>query len=176
MRDFSPRGRLRAAAAPGSLRTASRARYRCGVDSRVRAPFAALALLCAASACGGGSGAAPAAVAPTPTPTPVPTPAGALSVAPASLPNFTSAGQTGTFTAAEPQYTGSFTAVADAASCTSSGAAVATVTPSAAAAGNATFTVTAGTAAGVCTIAVGDVFGQKTAVTVTVTFTQGTLR
>jgi hypothetical protein len=128
------------------------------------------------SACGGSSGAAPAVIAATPSPSPVPTPAGAPFVVPASLPGFTSAGQTGTFTVTEPQYAGSFTAVADAASCTSNGAAVATVTPPAAAGGNATFTVTAGTAAGVCTIAVSDVFGQKTAVTVTVTFTQGTLR
>ena len=112
----------------------------------------------------------------TPAPTPSPTPAGAPAVVPASLPDFTSAGQTRTFTVAEPQYAGSFTAVADAASCSANGAAVAMVTPATAPAASATFTVTAGTAPGVCTIAVTDAFGQRTALVATVTFTQGTLK
>lgn len=146
--------------------------------SRVHASLSALVLLCALGACGGGGGAGPPAFASAPlaTPSASPTPAGIVAVAPASFPSFTGANQTGTFTVTEPQYAGQFGALADPATCAPNGATVATVSPATAPAPNATFTITTGGTAGVCTIVVTDGFGQKQSVTVTVSITQGTLR
>ena len=148
-------------------------RYRDDVISREQARIFALALLCAAGGCGGGGGAPAAFTVVTSPPSPS---AGALTVAPASLPGFTLPGQTATLTVSEPQYGGSFTAVADPASCAPNGATVATVSPAIAPASSATFTVTSGGASGICTIAVTDANGHSQSVPVTVTLTQGTLQ
>jgi hypothetical protein len=82
--------------------------------------------------------------------------------------SFTLAGQTSTITASEPGYAGPITA--DASGC----AHVATVSPAAASA-PATFTVTA-QGSGSCTVAFADAFGQRTALSVGVTVTQGSIQ
>lgn len=76
----------------------------------------------------------------------------------------------------EPQYSGSFTATADPASCAPNGTTVASVSPARAPAAGATFTVTAGATPGICTIVVADANGHNVPVAVTVTLTQGTLQ
>jgi hypothetical protein len=124
-----------------------------------------------ACGCGGGGGGSPSAafVAPQPTPTPSPTPppGGPLTLS-STIANFALAGQTATVTAGENGYTGRISA--DASGCAN----VATVTPSAASA-PATFTITA-QGSGSCTVTFADTFGQRTALTVGVTVTQGTIR
>lgn len=135
--------------------------------------MSALALLCATSACAGGGSAPAAFVRATPPPGPA---IGALTVTPSALSGFTLSGQTATLAVNEPQYTGSYTAVADPTSCSPNGTTVASVSPASAPAASATFTVTAGAAPGVCTITIADANGHTQPIVVTVTLTQGTLQ
>jgi len=129
--------------------------------------FAGCAMACG---CGGGGGSPSAAfVAPQPTPSPSPTPppGGPVTLSSATA-NFALAGQTATGIARETGYAGEISA--DASACAN----VATVAPAAASA-PATFTVSA-QGSGSCTVTFADAFGQRTALTVGVTVTQGTIR
>lgn len=106
---------------------------------------------------------------PQPQASPTPTP-GPLSVMPQSI-SLSAPGATQTYAATESTYAGAFHSSAD-----SSCANIASVNPSAVTTSPATFTVTAGSKAGTCSITVGDASGQTKTVTVTVTLTQGTIQ
>lgn len=121
---------------------------------------------CNSSGGGGGGGGTP--------PTSAPTPAGPMSLSTSSE-NLSNTGSTGTFTANETGYSGTFTVTLDQTSCTSGGNAVATVSPMSGSGPSATFTITAGSAAGTCQITVSDSYGQKQTVSAVVTITQGVL-
>jgi hypothetical protein len=126
--------------------------------------FAALGCACSG---GGGGAQPPALVAPTPSPTPSAPPAGALTPSQSNA-AFTSPGQQLSVTLTEPAY--GDTVFADAGGC----AGIATVAPLSAPA-PATFTVTAQTA-GACSLSFSDRFGQRAAVAIGVTVTQGTIK
>jgi hypothetical protein len=124
----------------------------------------------AACGCGGGGGSpAPAFAAPTPSPAPsaTPAPAGTVTLSAPSA-SFSLAGASTSVVAGESGYAGQI--LADASACAN----VATVSPLAGAA-PATFTITA-QGAGSCTVTFTDAFGQRAALAVGVTLTQGTIR
>lgn len=98
-----------------------------------------------------------------------------MSVTPSSV-NFTNTGDTNTFSISEINYTSAFTITLDAASCSVNGNSVATVSPMTAPGPSATFTITAGAAAGTCKITVSDIYGQQQTVNAGVTITQGVLQ
>jgi hypothetical protein len=116
---------------------------------------------------GGGGGAAPPPTFVAPTPTPSPPPAGALAASQSNL-AFSAPGQQLSITLTEPAYGDAVSA--DAGGC----AGIATVTPPTAPA-PATFTITA-QAAGACSLTFSDRFGQRAAVAIGVTVTQGTIK
>ena len=129
--------------------------------------FAGCALACG---CGGGGGGSPSAsfvAPPSATPSPTAPPSGPVTLS-ASAANLSLAGQTATVVAGESGYAGPISA--DASACAN----VASVAPPAGSA-PATFTVTA-LGAGSCEVTFADAFGQRTALTVGVTVTQGSIR
>lgn len=107
---------------------------------------------------------------PTPSPTPVPTATpGALSVSPSTI-AFTSSGQTAAVTAGESPANGTLTL--DASGC----AGIAAVSPASGPASGTTFTITAGSSSGSCTLHVSDAAGQSQPVGVTLTITTGVIQ
>lgn len=132
--------------------------------------FIFFAVLTFAGGCGGGGGgpSVPFTAAPAPTPSPTPPPAGALTASQSAV-AFTAQGQSATVAVSEPGYSGNVGF--DPAAC----AAIATVTPASQQPAPATYTITA-QGAGSCTLAFVDSFGQRAAVTIGVTLTQGALK
>ncbi len=135
---------------------------------KVRYLFLACALSLAACGGGGGGGGNSGGTPPTTAPSSAP---GALSVTPKSI-SLNAAGATQTVTASEGSYSGSFTASAQT-TCTG----IASIGPATSTPGSsATFTVTAGTTAGSCSLSVSDNAGHTSTIPVVVTITQGTIQ
>jgi hypothetical protein len=132
--------------------------------------FIFFAVLVSAGGCGGGGGgpSAPFAAAPTPTASPTTPPAGPLSASQSTI-AFTAQGQSARVDVSESGYSGNIGF--DPGSCAS----IASVTPASQQPAPATYTITA-QAAGSCTLAFVDRFGQRAPVSVGVTLTQGTLK
>ena len=132
--------------------------------------FIFTAVLAFAGGCGGGGGgpSSTPVAAPAPTASPTAPPAGPLSVSQSTV-AFTVQGQSTTVDVAEPGYSG--TIGFDSGTCT----AIAAVTPASLQTAPATFTITA-QGAGACALAFIDRFGQRAAVAIGVTLTQGSLK
>lgn len=130
-------------------------------------------VLLLSAGCGGGGTAGPSTppyTTPTATPAPVPTATpGALSVSPATI-AFTSSGQAATITAGESPANGTLSL--DAGQC----AGIAAVSPASGPASGTTFTITAGSSSGSCTLRVTDAAGQSQQVGVTLTLTTGVIQ
>jgi hypothetical protein len=133
--------------------------------------FISIAVLAIAGGCGGGGGGSPSAplvAAPAPTSSPTSPPAGALTVSKSSV-AFTARGQSTTVDVTEAGYRDAIGF--DGGTC----APIASITPAALQSSPATFTITA-QAAGACTLAFVDRFGQRAPVAVGVTITQGAVK
>jgi hypothetical protein len=124
--------------------------------------FAAFSLLLLAACGGGGGGGTTPVAAPPVVPTPV---LGTLAVTPVHV-ALSAPGATQSVSATQTNFSGQFTASADAASCSGVASLQQTVA-------SASFTIVAGQTPGVCKMSIGGGGGQSVAVDVTVTITQG---